>query len=183
MPSSEIQVFTGGVFDPLNPDPAKITVQDIAHSLSLQCRFSGHIARYYSVAEHCVRVSQLVPQEDAAKAVLHDGTEGYLTDIASPLKHGLFGSSYREAEERLWEAICVRFNLTPELPQSVKDADLLMLVTERAHLLPNDGSEAVSDLWAPWTKDVEPLAEAPECWPWQTAEAILLGRFDQLGVR
>ncbi len=38
----EIQTFTKIMFDPLNPDPDKIRIEDIAHALSMLCRAGGH---------------------------------------------------------------------------------------------------------------------------------------------
>ena len=56
-----IQTFTGRQFWPLDPHVDEIYIEDIAHSLSMQCRFTGHSLRFYSVAEHSVLVSYAVP--------------------------------------------------------------------------------------------------------------------------
>lgn len=50
--SARIQTWSGVAFEPLNPRVEDVRVEDIAHSLSLICRFNGHCARHYSVAEH-----------------------------------------------------------------------------------------------------------------------------------
>lgn len=39
-------------------------------------------------------------------------------------------------EQRVWEAICERFDLSPVLPPSVKHADLVALATEKRDLMP-----------------------------------------------
>ena len=60
-----ITTYSGNLFWPLLPNPADVRIEDIAHALSNQCRFAGHSHTFYSVAEHCVRVSQLCRREDA----------------------------------------------------------------------------------------------------------------------
>ncbi|WP_051202611.1 hypothetical protein [Desulfovibrio aminophilus] len=55
------QTYTGRMFFPLAPDPAAVVIEDVARSLAMQCRFNGHVRRYYSVAEHSVLVSRLAP--------------------------------------------------------------------------------------------------------------------------
>ena len=55
-----IQTFTGRKFFPLAPDGAEVCIEDIAHALSMKCRFNGHCLRFYSVAEHSVRVANRV---------------------------------------------------------------------------------------------------------------------------
>lgn len=47
-----IQTYSGKKFEPLNPSIDSIDIIDIAHSLSMICRFNGHSQRFYSVAEH-----------------------------------------------------------------------------------------------------------------------------------
>ena len=84
--SSGIITFTGKIIDPINPDPEDIDIRDIAHSLSQQCRFTGHTSEFYSVAEHSVLVSEAVPARDAALGLMHDATEAYLADLAKPIK-------------------------------------------------------------------------------------------------
>ena len=42
-----MQVYSGGKFYPLDPRPEEIFIEDIAHSLSLLCRYVGHINRFY----------------------------------------------------------------------------------------------------------------------------------------
>ena len=78
--------YTGIVFDLMNPDPDLITIKDIAHGLAFNCRWNGHTKLYYSVAEHCVRMSIKVKPELKLTALFHDAEEAYWGDIIKPLK-------------------------------------------------------------------------------------------------
>jgi hypothetical protein len=93
-----MQTFTGRQFFPMDPRPEEVDPTDIAHALSLLCRYNGHVDRFYSVAEHCVHLSYVVPPEHALWALLHDATEAYVGDMISPLKIHMPG--YRAAEDR-----------------------------------------------------------------------------------
>lgn len=166
-----MQTFTGRRFYPLDPRPDEIDPEDIAHALSLLCRYGGHVDRFYSVAEHCVLMSQAVPPEHALAALLHDATEAYVVDVPRPLKRQL--SDYRDIEEQVWFAIAFRYGLDFTLPQSVKDADNRILLTERAALL----SRA-----EPWHSldDYTPLPVQIEGWAPVRAEARYLARLEEL---
>lgn len=83
---TEIETFTGQYVDLLNPDPATICIEDIAVQLANTCRYAGAVTQYYSVAEHAVRVSQMVPKALALKALHHDSHEAYVGDVTAPLK-------------------------------------------------------------------------------------------------
>ncbi|MFN9113590.1 MAG: phosphohydrolase, partial [Bacteroidota bacterium] len=69
-----IQTFSGIAFWPLDPKPEHVRIADIAHALSMKCRYNGHTRKFYSVAEHSVLVSRHVPEEDALWALLHDAS-------------------------------------------------------------------------------------------------------------
>jgi uncharacterized protein len=130
-----MQTFTGARFYPMDPRADEINPHDIAHALSLLCRYGGHVSRFYSVAEHCVLMSEAVAPEHALAALLHDATEAYVVDVPRPLKHYL--PEYRVIEGRVWQAICAHFELDQVLPSEVKDADNRILLTERDVLMPN----------------------------------------------
>lgn len=130
-----MQTFTGIRFYPLDPRPEEIDSADIAHALSLLCRYGGHVDRFYSVAEHCILMSRAVHPEFALAALLHDATEAYVCDVPRPLKRQLAG--YREIEDAVWLASCARFGVDPKLPDPVKEADHRILLTERDALMPN----------------------------------------------
>ena len=141
MPSN-ILTYSGRWFDPLNPDPELIDIRDIAHALSNICRFTGHVSRFYSVAEHSCHVSDMLPLRDALWGLLHDASEAYLGDVARPLKTApYFGGPYRDAELMLMTVIAERFELIGVCPESVHKADNEMLMLERDELLPS------SDEW------------------------------------
>ena len=96
-----IGTFSGLRFWPLDPNPEKILIADIAHALAHQCRFGGHASKFYSVAEHSVHVSKLCLPEHALWGLLHDASEAYLVDLPRPLKLLPEFAPYREAERRL----------------------------------------------------------------------------------
>lgn len=141
---------TGRPFYPLDPRPDEVFIEDIAYSLSNQCRFSGH-CKWYSVAEHSLRVSLVCDREDALWGLLHDASEAYLIDVPSPIKPYLIG--YKEMEARVMGSILERF-CVPQLkmPKSVHRADTVLLATEKRDLMP-----VAVDGCPPWTPLVEPL--------------------------
>lgn len=154
--AGEITTFTGRVFRPLDPDPAKINIVDIAHALSNQCRFTGHVRQFYSVAEHSVRVAEI--SVDPLWGLLHDASEAYISDLASPLKMmSELGDPYREVEERLMKVIADRFDLVYPMPRAVKRADRRLLAAEQRDLMPRPRRETVEQEYAetiwPWTPD------------------------------
>lgn len=126
--------YTGVHFDPFDPKIDNIRIEDIAHSLAHQCRFAGHCREFYSVAQHSVIVSANVPPAWMARALLHDASEAYLSDVIRPVKHRPEMKFYRDAEAALQTMICLKFGIDPEEPDCVKDADTRALRTEMRDL-------------------------------------------------
>lgn len=134
MSDSWIQTYTGKKFFPLDPRIEDIDVVDIAHALSLQCRFVGHLKCFYSVAQHSVNVSHHSFIADGLSGLLHDASEAYLSDIAKPLKVTESFSKYRELEDHLQKMIYRRFGLPEDMPMSVSLADRVLMNTEARDL-------------------------------------------------
>ena len=109
-----LQTFTGKRIDLINPTREMVDIEDIAHSLSMICRYNGHCRDFYSVAEHSVMVeamgSQILLRREAERnsgkfsappkptseivqqslaLLLHDAAEAYIGDLTTPLKRGL----------------------------------------------------------------------------------------------
>ena len=143
-----IETFTGRLINPLNPNPDCIVIEDIARSLSMQCRFNGHCRRFYSVAEHSVNTAvvaeHLAPDNHLAAifALLHDASEAYLCDIPRPLKSEF--PNYLQWEKSLSDIIYAKFaNSVPNIAdlEIVGRADDIMLVTEALELTHSSGSD------------------------------------------
>lgn len=164
-----IHTFSGGRFWPMDPHAEDVEIVDIAHSLAMQCRFAGHCIRFYSVAEHCVLLSRVVPPLHALWALLHDASEAYLVDVPRPVKPYLTG--YREAEALVMMAVCRRFGLDYAMPQAVHEADWRILGDERANLSP---------CVAEWSDPPRPLGVELQFWPPERAEVEFLARFEAL---
>lgn len=128
-----IQTRTGRQFWPLDPYPEDFDIEDIASSLSKLCRYNGHCSQFYSVAEHSVLVSWILPPEFALCGLLHDGTEAYCADVPRPLKPFLTG--YAEIEDRIWRALAMRFGLPEKMPKEVIEADTAVLLAEKLPLM------------------------------------------------
>jgi hypothetical protein len=167
---SWIQTFTGNPFDPSDLVPGDFDIRDIAHSLSLQCRFNGHCTTFYSVAEHSVRVSRVCPQDVALWGLLHDLGEAYVGDLPRPVKQEIPGFS--EIEDRVLRIATEAFGLTWPMPDEVKRADDLLLVTEFRDLMgpgPGHGTFTLR----PLAETIVPLT-APD------AERAFLDRYFEL---
>jgi hypothetical protein len=171
-----MQTYTGRAFYPLVPLPEDVHPADIAHALSLICRYGGHCTRFYSVAEHCVLMSHAVSPPNALWALLHDATEAYVGDMIRPLKKAM--PAYQLAEARVERAICRRFGLSGALetcPAEVKQADLRILHDELAAVMPGRPP-------LPWTSldGAEPLGVTVTGWEPAQAEQRYLTRLAEL---
>jgi hypothetical protein len=167
-----MQTFTGRAFDPLNPNPALIDIEDIAHALSMSCRYGGHVNRFYSVAEHSVLVSYAVSPENALWGLLHDASEAYIADIVRPAKKRM--PEYREIERNLMWAICKRFDIGQLQPDEVSDIDLRLVIDEKASLLNPEP--------LPWSaiEGLEPVGVEINAWLPAVAKEFFLKRFEAL---
>ena len=156
-----------------HPDPMMILIEDIAHSLSMTCRYAGHCRDFYSVAEHSLLVESLgqgrvVQKRQLMAYLLHDASEAYLGDVTSPLKSLL--PNYRDLEQRWDAAIRDRFGLPA-------DADTwrgVGLVDQRALEL-----EQHVLCWDPSLP--EAVGTDIGCWSPAEAERRFLHRFHVLG--
>jgi 5'-deoxynucleotidase YfbR-like HD superfamily hydrolase len=128
-----LQMHSGKMIDLLNPKVEDILLTDIAHSLSNLCRFNGHID-YYSVGQHSILVSKIVSPKNSLYGLMHDAPECYLGDIPTPLKSYLNGR-YNKLEKAWMKAVCNRFDLSEGEPDEVKEADKILLVTEKRDLM------------------------------------------------
>jgi hypothetical protein len=167
-----MQTYTGRVFYPTSPLAEEIDPVDIAHSLSLQCRYGGHVDRFYSVAEHCVLMSEWVAPENALYALLHDATEAYVSDVPRPLKGHL--PEYKAIEDRVWDSIAEYFKIDRAIPEQVWEADNRILLTERAELLSKTKHK--------WFQDgkIDPLPVQVTGWYPKSAEVLYLQRLEEL---
>lgn len=174
-PKPFIETYTGKKFYFTDPEPDMIDIRDIAHSLSLQCRFMGHVETFYSVAEHSVAVSCIVDTENALAALLHDAAEAYLSDIPRPIKKLL--PQYMELEEQVSQAIYSKFflNVSHESWSDIKDADNTQLKTEAKYLLSSQGKDWIGDYPTKGRK-----GKVPNCLAPIHAEALFLRSFEEI---
>lgn len=96
----------------LEPRAEMIRILDIATGLANTCRYAGQIQQFYSVAQHSVIVSRIVPERLAPYGLLHDAAEAYMHDLGPAIKL-MVGAVYRPVEDRLQDVIYQCFGLHP----------------------------------------------------------------------
>lgn len=149
--------WSGAEVHPLDPRPDTICVEDIARGLANECRYAGHVQRFYSVAEHSVVVSIVLEEwaRDAGwdekevvaiarEGLMHDAEEAYLGDMIRPMKYHHRMSWFRRAAHRLRAVIYDRLGIrsTRSTARLAKFVDDLVLVDEVALRHDPDGSRA-----------------------------------------
>lgn len=165
-----IQTATGLQFWPIAPSPSDVCVEDIAHALSMLCRFGGHCLRFYSVAEHSVLLSRAASAENKLWALLHDASEAYLVDVPRPIKPFLAG--YREAEDKIMRAVCAKFDLSIDMPAEVKDLD--------KRILTDEAQQNMAEPPVQWSTHSTPIGARLSYWSPPEAKAAFLREFSYL---
>ena len=168
-----ILTVAGRYFDFTDPAASIFEIGEIAHALAHICRFTGHTRRFYSVAEHCWHVSQLVPRGDELAGLLHDAPEAFIGDVVKPLKMLL--PDYAVIEARVEAAVLSWFGLTADLPPSVKAADAMMLRVEQ-----DQAMGAANHDWGLGALSPQAKLVRLEFWEPAEAEMMFLRRFEEL---
>lgn len=164
-------------FDYTDPWAHSPSIVQAVAGISKICRFGGHTAEFYSVAQHCVFVSVLAEKAGGAwSGLAHDLAEAYYGDFPSPLKTFIRQSCpMLSARMNTIDSVVEdAFLFDPRL-DSVKKADTVALVTERRDLMPKVGPENLDllDAWKPFERIVpsdyimvplSPLASEKSWW-------------------
>jgi uncharacterized protein len=128
-----IKTASGIKFHIFQPSVKEVSIYDIAHSLSLLCRFNGHTPFLYSVASHSLIGSYICDEEYAKDFLMHDSTESFIGDMATPLKREM--TKFKKVENHIYKTISKKFNLSNPLPKEVKEMDKLMFLMEWSYLM------------------------------------------------
>lgn len=181
-----IQTLSGKKLNPRFLEQEMVgSIEEIAHALAGEFRFTRQTQRRYTVAEHCTRGSRLIAPEYAGAFLLHELSEVYLPDIASPLKPYLcvdLGDdfiSWSALERHHTGVILDALELSHLEPliysDTVKQMDLAMLGAEKRCLL---GPEPES-----WGLEFPPLPIQITPWSPDHAANEFLFRFHELFPR
>lgn len=169
-----IETYTGRAFYPLSPKPEAISIIDIAHGLSLQCRYGGQISEFYSVAQHSVLLTYYAEQKlkatvaDCLQILMHDAPEAYMTDIPRPVKQ--YMPEYRAWDHNIDECIREWLGISSlKRPAFQAEIDSRIIIDERAQLKSNSGLD--------WGHRFEPLGIKIMPWSPKEAEKQFLVRY------
>jgi len=169
-----IGTITGHYFNFLEPETSVITIDDIVAGLSKCCRFAGQCEGFYSVAQHSVLASYLVPEGHALEALFHDASEAYTGDISKPLKN-LLGDAFVRIEKGIEKAIFQRFGLPYPMNPCIKVADRILLATEQRDLM----AKLRDDEWAS-IHGVKPMVQRIHPMEHREAATLWLNRYREL---
>ena len=192
--SAWMQTYTGRQAWPDEPRASDIHLGDVAHQLALINRFLGATCVPYSVAEHSVRCARWVETTFRRRysasmegfderlrlatlaALVHDVSEYVFGDMPRPLKRVSGMWWYRDREERFQRVVEAWVGLPVGAVEwsIVKEADLVMLATEKRDLL--------APSVVPWGPLPPPDAGEIVPWDWLRAEEAFREEFERLYV-
>lgn len=174
------QTYSGKRFYPFRDDSEGIDIDDIAHSLSMSCRFNGHTKYFYSVAEHSILVSNEIEKiyndkELALCGLLHDTPESIISDIPRDIKHSGVCEDIIKLEDSIFKRMAKKFNLKYDyIPEKVKEIDNRILLDEGEQLL----NYGIKDWYL--FKQYKKLGLVLSCWEPRRAKRKFLEKFEDL---
>jgi len=185
---NHIITYTGKSFNLLEPKPEMVCIEDIAHSLAYQCRYTGHSRGFYSVAQHCVLMAENTDLPgDPLQKLLHDADEAYIGDIARPWKALLdvyiprnkttlnYHIPVSKFEQGIQDVIGLALGVNLEHSAEVKTADIRMMATEIRDLMPPGFSSEE------WGLDISnPVKKVIVPWSPFESEAMFLHTYKEL---
>lgn len=140
-----LYTYTGQLFYPLDPRVEEVRLLDVVQGLTLKCRWSSQCKKFYSVAEHSIRVAnvaRVLAAEDGVEGdeltkiyqhgILHDAHEAYIVDMPSPIKAHIPG--WKDMEKSIQKVIMEFFDLEGDGQPWVKRADSILLAIEGQEL-------------------------------------------------
>ena len=169
-----MNTYTGNKIDPMNMAASDVSIQDIAHALSLTCRGGGHVAYFFSVAQHSINCMNEAKARGWSErlqlaCLLHDASEAYISDIIRPVKAHL--SNYLEIESMIMDVILEHFGLSDlseeenamwkQIDDDMMNFELKNLMKGEAHRNTDNLSSVPAVAERPW-REVEDEFEA-EC--------------------
>jgi hypothetical protein len=167
-----METFSGRRFFPFDPRPEDIDIVDIAHALSMTCRYGGHAKQFYSVAQHSVLVASKAPAHLALRALLHDAAEAYIGDLIRPIKKDDRMAAFHDIERSVEHAICVALDVPwPLLTPEIKALDNRILLDEREAVMSASGHD--------WKVEGEPLGVHIDLWAPTVAKWKFLDAYDR----
>lgn len=170
--------YTGKKINILKMKISDIDIRDMAHHLSLECRFGGATPKMDSVAQHSVLVSMHIERfggstEESLWGLLHDGAETYLCDMGKGIKY-LFPKFVR-LENFILRLISIKYNLTWPMPKVVKHWDYIIGCNEAFTFIKGGSPEFF---------EVDPVPKVyMTLWDSDYAEKMFLARFEILKTR
>lgn len=152
MMNSYITTYTRKHFNPINPNPELICIEDIAHALPMICRGNGHVRSFWSVGEHCILCAKEAEKREYSNrvilaALLHDASECYMSDVPRPLKQNM--KEYRRQEEHLLNVLYKKFlgsSLNKMEEKQIKEIDNALLWYDLKYLLDEVSEEERPEL-------------------------------------
>jgi len=186
-PSGRFTLLASGErFYTEHPELSNYTLGDFAIGLARTCRFNGQYGKYeddiYSVAQHSVLVDDIVNilfgvPEARPWAIIHDGPEGIIGDVITPVKK--YCPPFYEIEGRLETDMLRRHSVFVDdrIRDIVHKADLMACAMEAEEL---SGIPAVE--WGLPTVTVTIRQMYPDfrCWRPREAKERFIERFREV---
>ena len=169
-----VETYTGRAFWPLKPDSRDVTIIDIAHHLSQQCRYAGATAWPYSTAQHCCLLADYVQEKmggtplDCLQILMHDAAEAFLVDMPRPVKQ--FMPEFRKWDNAINNCIRLWLGLGDlPIPSWQDELDSRIIMDERAQVMSDSDND--------WGHNLEPLGMLVSPWSSVVAEQNFLMRY------
>jgi hypothetical protein len=135
-----IRTNSGQYVNVFEPNLDTLLIEDIAHALSNQPRFGGHLPKFYSVAQHSLLCYMIAKDEEKYDALMHDASEAYLLDMPKPIK--LEMPDYNRIEDNLMNILAKKFNFNYPKSPEVERVDHYLLEWEWNSIMLENSKDA-----------------------------------------